>query len=72
MRKLTAALLDGALSFAVSVTMVLTFGDDDDPWDRQDLAGAAAVSAFLSAVCAGRFGGRRRWDTLRNALTRGA
>jgi len=58
MRTLFTALGNGALSFAISVTVVLTLSDDaDGPWERTDLVAAAGLSAFLSGVCASYFGG---------------
>jgi len=69
-------LLNGALSFAISVTVVLTLAgndggepsgaghpsaDNSDPtWDRTDVVVTAAISAFLSGVCASYFGSSRR------------
>ena len=63
-------LLNGALSFAISVTVVLTLGDGgtegivgrpasnaaDAVWDRTDLALTAGLAAFLSGVCTSYFG----------------
>jgi len=63
MQALSSALVNGALSFAVSVTMVLTVADESDGrLDRTDLAVAAGISGFLSGVCASYFG-----DNLRRA-----
>ncbi|MFC6756187.1 MULTISPECIES: hypothetical protein [Haloarcula] len=46
------SLLNGVLSGAISVTALLTVTDDDGPFGRSDVAGAAAVAAFCSAVVA--------------------
>jgi len=58
------ALGNGALSFAISLTVVLTVADEsDEPWDRGDVAVAAGVSGFLSGACTSYFGDN--WDRAR-------
>ncbi|MDS0281023.1 hypothetical protein [Haloarcula onubensis] len=64
-------LLNGALSFAISVTVVLTLaGEGREPggagrsasnesggaWDRTDVALTAGIAAFVSGVCTSYFG----------------
>jgi len=62
------SLVNGALSFAVSVTMVLTVVDgSDDASNRRDVALAAGISGFFSGFCASYFGGTVS-RTRRNAL----
>ncbi len=47
------SILNGVLSGAISVTALLTVTDGDDgPFERSDVAGAAAVAAFCSGVVA--------------------
>jgi len=52
----TSALLNGVLSFAISLTVVLTAGDAEESYDRTEVALTAGISAFLSGVCASYFG----------------
>jgi len=55
------SLVNGVLSGAISVTVVLTVAEEpDDAWDRTDLVVTAGISAFLSGVCASYFGGNLR------------
>jgi len=57
------SLVNGALSFAISLTVVLTLADDaDETWDRADLVLVAGISAALSGFCTSYFG-----DNLRRA-----
>lgn len=68
---LTRHLLNGALSAAISVTVVLTLaGDGSEPgrterpsanesdgsWDRTDIALTAGIAAFVSGACTSYFG----------------
>ena len=69
MRTLSSALLNGTLSCAISVTMVLTVAEEsDEAWDKADLMAVAGISGFLSGACASYFGGTLRRRTRRNAL----
>ena len=69
MRTLIAALGNGVLSFAISVTVVLTLGGQSDgPWDRTELALTAGIAALVSGVCTSYFGGNLRRLARRNAL----
>jgi len=52
---------NGALAFAVSVTVVLTVSEGaDGNCDRRNLAMAAGISGFFSGFCASYFGGNLR------------
>lgn len=55
-RMFTSALLNGALSFAISLTVVLTAADAEESYDRTEVALTAGISGFLSGVCASYFG----------------
>jgi|GEM_PF-1861284 ABC-type uncharacterized transport system permease subunit len=69
MRSLIAALGNGALSFAISVTVVLTVTSDaDGPWDRREIALTAGIAAFVSGVCASYFGENLRRLVRQKAL----
>ncbi|MBX0302280.1 hypothetical protein [Haloarcula salinisoli] len=46
------SLINGVLSGAISVTVLLTVADDDGQWGRTDVAGAAGLAAFCSGVVA--------------------